>query len=125
MSVRGRKLCGSAQARRRNFLLQHGSLPLRWDVVALRYLFGDEATPPTCLEWLTGKSLTPETVMDALRRGFEGALGVTFVESDLTPTEKAIADLLCDAKYSSAAWTKERQVAPELRERVERLLQSA
>jgi lipoate-protein ligase A len=125
LSVRGRKLCGSAQARRRNFLLQHGSLPLRWDVIALRHLFGDEATPLTCLEWLTGKSLTPETVMDALGRGFAWALGVTFVESDLTPTEKAIADLLCDAKYGSAAWTRERQVAPELRLQVERLLQSA
>ncbi|MFA0760090.1 MAG: hypothetical protein HZLCBSQH_000178 [Candidatus Fervidibacterota bacterium] len=125
LSVGGRKLCGSAQARRRNFLLQHGSLPLRWDVAALRHLFGGEEMSLTCLEWLSEKPLTPEAVMDALKQGFEQALGVTFVEGDLTPREKAVADLLYRAKYGSSAWTKERQVAFEVRERVERMLKSA
>jgi lipoate-protein ligase A len=125
LSVGGRKLCGSAQARRRNFLLQHGSLPLRWDVAALRHLFGNDEMRLTCLEWLSEKPLTPEAVMDAIKQGFEQALGVTFVEGDLTPKEKAVADLLYRAKYGSAAWTKERQVAFEVREQVERLLKSA
>lgn len=41
----GRKLCGSAQARRRGALLQHGAIPLRVDLALQAALFRPELAP--------------------------------------------------------------------------------
>jgi lipoyl(octanoyl) transferase len=74
---RGRKLVGSAQARRAGALLQHGSVLLE-PPRAMGYLRGD-AGPTlggTGIRELLGRPVTRAELVDALASGFVRALGV-------------------------------------------------
>lgn len=122
LEVSGRKLGGSAQARRRRFLLQHGSIPLRFEREALKQLFGAPINERfTCVEWLLSRPVSPEEFADALVQGFSEALGITFIPDDLTPLERSLTELLTQHKYGTEAWTKERKVAVELQAMVGRM----
>ncbi len=126
LEVSGRKLGGSAQARRRYFLLQHGSLPLRLDNTAIAQLFGTQDTHSfTCVEEAAGRKVEPDEFADALVRGFETALVVTFYVGELTEVEWQLAELLVAGKYGMESWTKERKVAPTLHQQVTDLLRRA
>ncbi len=126
LEVAGRKLGGSAQARRRHCLLQHGSLPLRVDDAVISQLFGEQDNRLfACLEEIAGRKIEPDEFTDALVRGFETALGIAFCASELTDVEWQLAELLAACKYGAESWTKERKVAPDLRQRVADLLQPA
>jgi lipoate-protein ligase A len=119
LSVNGRKLAGSAQARKRNFLLQHGSIPLRLDIEAVERIFGSiERERFTCVEEVLKRNVSLDEFAEALVRGFSEALGVDFTVSDLTPLEYQLANLLFDHKYNTVSWTKERRTHPELASKV-------
>lgn len=125
LSINNRKLGGSAQARKRNFLLQHGSIPLRLDMVAIEKIFGAvEWERFTCVEEVLGRSVPLDEFAVALVQGFSEALGITFNLSGLTPTEHKLADLLFRHKYETVEWTKERRTRPELIREVEAILSS-
>lgn len=75
LQVAGRKICGSAQKRRRGHFLQHGSIPLTDDRAKLaRLLDTEHPNHSTCLT-----SLRPGTTCEELQRclveGFEDAWG--------------------------------------------------
>ncbi|MBW3591510.1 MAG: lipoate--protein ligase family protein [Actinobacteria bacterium] len=75
LQVDGRKICGSAQKRRRGHFLQHGSIPLTDDRAMLAQLLDTEhPNHSTCLT-----SLRPGTTCEELQRclvqGFEDAWG--------------------------------------------------
>ncbi|MFZ0920198.1 MAG: octanoyltransferase [Candidatus Dormiibacterota bacterium] len=76
---RGRKLVGSAQARRAGALLQHGSVLLE-SPRAAGYLRAD--TVPTLggvgLRELLGRDVSREELVDALAEGFRRSLGTAF-----------------------------------------------
>lgn len=115
LSVNGRKLGGSAQARRRNFLLQHGSIPLRLEKDAIKQIFGDvDFEQFTCIEWMLKGSLPFEDFAQALVRGFEKALSINFEVGNLTDEEMQLAASLVELKYGTEAWTKERKANPKL-----------
>ncbi len=119
LSVNGRKLGGSAQARKRNFLLQHGSIPLRLDIDAIERIFGSmERSRFTCVEEVLKRSVNLDEFAEALVQGFSEALGVDFTLSDLTPLEHQLANLMFRYKYSTVSWTKERRTCPELASKV-------
>lgn len=123
LSVNGCKLGGSAQARRRNFLLQHGSIPLRLDVEAVERIFGLTGREGfTWVEEVLERSVTADEFADALVEGFSETLGIAFFLSDLTPTEHQLANLLFRYKYGTAAWTRERRTCPELSRKVATIL---
>lgn len=113
----GRKILGSAQARRAKSVLQHGSLPLVGDVARVVdcLAFADEAAREalrrsltehaTTVEQVTGRQVTYETAMDALAAGMTEALGLDLVPGELTDLERAwTAELLRD-KYCHDSWT--------------------
>ncbi len=126
LEVSGRKLGGSAQARQRNFLLQHGSLPLQLDKTAIAQLFGTQETHSfTCVEEAAGRKVEPDEFADALVRGFETALNITFHVGELTEAEWRLAELLVAGKYGTESWTKERKVLPNLHQQVMDLLHHA
>lgn len=114
----GRKLIGSAQVRRRNGLLQHGSLPLYGDLTricdALVYPDEDARTAAkyqltahalTLAEALGGNALDWQTVADALAWGFTAAFDVSLARGELTPGELADADRFENEMYGCAEWT--------------------
>ncbi len=126
LSVNGRKLGGSAQARKRNFLLQHGSIPLRLDIEAIERIFGSiERERFTCVEEVLKRNVKLDEFAEALVQGFSKGLGVDFTLSDLTPLEHQLANLLFRHKYGIVLWTKERQTCPDLASKIEMALSHA
>lgn len=118
LTVRGKKLLGSAQLRRRGAALQHGSLPLRGDLgricQVLRYanstrraaarqaLLARAATA----EELLGRPVAWETAAEAVAEGFREALNLDLTQQDLNPNERRRADQLRRERYTNRAWTE-------------------
>jgi len=118
ITVDGRKLIGSAQARRRDGVLQHGSLPLCGALVritdALAYP-GDQARQEAARR-LQARAASVQSVLQravswndaaaAVVRGFEEALGLRFERGPLTESETQRAYALVQEKYGNAEWTQ-------------------
>ena len=118
ITVAGRKLIGSAQARRREGVLQHGSLPLTGDLTRITQAlkFDGNGARQDAATRLLARATTAESVLgrspgwneaaEAFRRGFESALGIQFVASALTESEHLRADELVRNKYAHPSWTE-------------------
>lgn len=115
--VNGRKICGSAQARKKGGFLQHGILALNFnaDKTADVLLGGKD---PRSVEKLK-KSVTaisaetsfPVDVREAcscLARGFSDELGIDWEVGTLTPSEEKLKDTLVK-KYTDSNWTLDRK----------------
>jgi lipoate-protein ligase A len=116
ITVAGKKLIGSAQARRREGVLQHGSLPLVGDLTRITQVlvFPDEATRTVASQRLLERALTVETCLQrvvtwgeaakAFEIGFEHALDLEFETGSLTPHEQQRAAELVVEKYANPVW---------------------
>lgn len=82
----GRKLVGSAQARRAGALLQHGVVYRRYDA-ALAERLGLEPAPIADLEGLLGAAPSFEAIAGAFKAGFESAWGIRLEPGGLTSAE--------------------------------------
>ncbi|MCS7248030.1 MAG: lipoate--protein ligase family protein [Anaerolineales bacterium] len=114
--AQGRKIIGSAQARRKEGVLQHGSFPLCGDLTRILQVlnFPDENARLAARERLKAHAATAEQVLgeaiswqqaaDAMIQGFELALDLRFVKADLTGFEIARAEELYHEKYTSLGW---------------------
>ncbi len=105
--AQGRKLVGSAQARRRGAFLQHGSIPLRLDPSRMTTVFGSvvDGSRFIDLERARGRSVDPGALDQACIDGFEATFGVRLVRGTLTEAEELRAAELRCWKYDSMAWT--------------------
>jgi lipoate-protein ligase A len=110
----GRKLVGSAQARRRGVVLQHGALPLHGDVGRLAEVLALGTTErealrdklrerAVALDQVVGRLVSWEEAAEALLVGFAQALKLVPVRDDLTRYELAAATRL-QMHYSSDDW---------------------
>jgi lipoyl(octanoyl) transferase len=118
ITVNGKKLLGSAQARRRTGVLQHGALPLHGDLTRItRALkFKDEVSRQATADRLLIRATTVESVVfeqipwdqaaNALIQGFEEKLNLTFVEEQPSLAEHEIAKKLVVDKYDNDQWTR-------------------
>jgi len=114
----GRKLVGSAQVRRKDVVLQHGTLPLVGDVgrlvEVLRFKSEEERAQmsidlhsrATTLVSALGRLVSFEEVADALSMGFIQALNLELVNGDLSPFERERAVELRIEKYAANSWTR-------------------
>jgi lipoate-protein ligase A len=105
----GRKLVGSAQARRRGAFLQHGSIPWRFDPSRLARVLGMPVDASRCIDLETagGSAIEPAALDRACVDGFEETFGVRFVRETLTESEALRAAELRCWKYDSIAWTRD------------------
>ncbi len=120
ITVGGKKLIGSAQARRKDGVLQHGSLPLTGDLARIvqglvypseeaRRAAADHLLQrATTVAAVFGREVTWETAANAFAGGFSAALNLEWEPSDLTPAENARADELVQTIYGQLAWTGHR-----------------
>ena len=118
ITVGGKKLIGSAQARRKDGVLQHGSLPLTGDLTRIcqALVFPDEAARETAMERLLARATTVESVLgrevgwetaaQAFVRAFEAQLGLKLEAGDLSESELARAEELVNKKYAHPSWTE-------------------
>lgn len=113
----GRKILGSAQARRAKSVLQHGSLPLFGDLTrvvnclafadenertALRAsLLGHAATA----ENLAGRPVSYDAAREALAVGLAEALTIELIPAELTAQERVWTSELVRDKYANDVWT--------------------
>jgi lipoyl(octanoyl) transferase len=118
ITVNGKKLIGSAQARKMEGVLQHGSLPLTGDLTRIcqALMFKDEAaretaalrllTRATTIESVIGTETSWETAAQAFVAGFESQLAIKFESGTLSQSEEKRAAELVREKYAHPAWTE-------------------
>ncbi len=117
--VSGKKISGSAQTRRRNTLLQHGTLLVSTDLNVMEKVLRvprqkleshgvvrirDRVTTVSIEK---NKHMSPEEVIPYLIEGFRKALGVRFVEEKPSLEEVELARRL-EEKYRSREWNFKR-----------------
>jgi lipoate-protein ligase A len=112
ITVDGKKLIGSAQARRKEGVLQHGSLPLSGDITRILQVlvYPDEAARSRAAERLLERATTVETALGrvvtweetarAFSEAFQSIFALDLQAGDLTPAEKSRAEELAIEKYS-------------------------
>lgn len=112
----GKKILGSAQARRREGVLQHGSLPLFGDLTRIVQVlsFSDETQRVTAAARILERATTVEsilqqrldwqTVSQAFVQAFRRILNLDLQPGDLTRKELIRAEQLIIDKYSNPEW---------------------
>lgn len=113
----GKKLLGSAQARKKEGVLQHGTLPLTGDLTRITQALSfsdaqarsDAASKllsrATTLQAVTGRAIAWETAAQAVAEAFQRELDLELVRGELTSREKARAEELVENKYAHLSWT--------------------
>jgi lipoate-protein ligase A len=113
--VNGRKISGSAQTRRNNVVLQHGTLLLDVNIKKMFSLLKvpDEKIKDkliekaeervTSLKRELRKEVNIEELSKVLQEGFENFFNVSFEEGTLTQEEGKLAEKFYE-KYSSGEW---------------------
>ncbi len=119
LSIRGRKVVGSAQCREGGAVLQHGSVLLRSpggrfaSFLRPRGAGGNGVIlPPDHAAGLCealGREVTFAEAAAAIRAGMAEALSLDFREAPLRPDERAAAANLVRARYGNDGWTFSRQ----------------
>lgn len=117
----GKKVIGSAQTRHNGIILQHGSIPLRFDAAraAAVLKLDSERTRERIaanlseraagLEQVLGRPVGAAEVRAALIDGFARGLGLEMRPGALTGAEEADAARLEMDKYSNPGWNEQKQ----------------
>ncbi|RLD07163.1 MAG: hypothetical protein DRI32_01425 [Chloroflexi bacterium] len=118
ITVKGKKIIGSAQARQKGGVLQHGSLPLTGDLARITQAlnFPDATSRQIAAEKLLSRASTMESALGrevdwgtasrSFIHAFESVLGIRFKHGALSPAEKNRASELIQKKYAHADWTE-------------------
>ncbi len=116
LTVRGRKISGSAQCHKSGAVLQHGTLLLD---VNLKRMFTLLRVPwaKTCMEVVNvakdkitsindelGRAASMEKVSQAWIEGFQKGLNMKLAAGELTSYERELAQRLCTKKYGTDNW---------------------
>jgi lipoate-protein ligase A len=119
LTVKGKKISGSAQSHKKGIVLQHGTVLVD---VNLAKMFTFLRVPwaktraeivnvaknrITSIREETGKTVPLQEMEQALIHGFEKALKIELADAELTPYESELADRLYREKYSTNEWNFE------------------
>ncbi|KGX89622.1 octanoyltransferase [Pontibacillus halophilus JSM 076056 = DSM 19796] len=115
--VEGRKAAGSAQSRQKGVILQHGSIPIEVDDVALfdMFIYPNERVKERARKAFGGKAAainevaaTPkslEEVKSAFKQGFAAGLDIELEHYTLTEEQIEEVNELAINRYKSDEWT--------------------
>ena len=118
ITVAGKKLIGSAQARKKEGVLQHGSLPLTGDLTRIcqALAFESESARENAAQRLLARAITVESALEravtwdmaaqAFIHAFEEQLGLCFEKGELSESESRRAEELVREKYDHPSWTE-------------------
>jgi lipoate-protein ligase A len=118
ITVGGKKLVGSAQARRKEGVLQHGSLPLSGDLGRILQVlaFPDEESRTRAVDRLLKRATTVEAALgrkvswdeaaQATITAFGSVLALDLQPGNMTPDEKTRSDELVRVRYGHPSWTE-------------------
>jgi lipoate-protein ligase A len=114
--VQGKKLIGSAQARRRNAMLQHGTLPLCGDLTRITKVltFSDDQnrynaatrllSHATTSEAVLGSKISWQNAVNAFILSFQSELNLELIPSELSHHEITRIENLIQEKYTHPFW---------------------
>jgi len=117
ITANGKKLIGSAQARRNQGVLQHGSLPLYGDLTRIiRVLrFEDDQARQAAADRLISHATTVESLLrrpiswdecaHSVIKGFSDQLHLEFFSAEPSSSEISRAEILKVEKYTHPDWT--------------------
>jgi lipoate-protein ligase A len=118
VAVAGRKIIGSAQRRTHRAIMQHGSIPLSWDLDTMHAVFGSAPQGSrstdgeqayhrrmTSLQEAGGRGYSYAEVVAALTRGIAETCEVDLTPDQPTAAERQLSAHLRTTKYRSDAWT--------------------
>ncbi|MBC8330993.1 MAG: lipoate--protein ligase family protein [Anaerolineae bacterium] len=118
ITVAGKKLIGSAQARKKKSVLQHGTLPLYGDLTRITHTlnFPSEVEREQAAQRLLARATTVEAILqrtipwEEAAAAFEQAFAQTFAIQlelgELTPAELGRAEELVNKKYAHPDWNE-------------------
>jgi len=119
ITVKERKISGSAQANRKGVILQHGTLLMNVDLEKM-FTFLKVPWADACVDLISiaarkitsvadelGVRVAIDQAYEALTRGFESALGIKLVEGALTDYELNLAQRLEKEKFATHTWNFE------------------
>ena len=119
VQVESKKIVGSAQVRKKEIVLQHGSLLIELEKDKLFSVFNFPSAQirdrlktrfnATSLEEILKKKINFSELSEILPRGFEEEFGVKLTEGKLTEQEEKISKDLLENKYSTCEWNYERK----------------
>jgi len=119
VQVEGKKIVGSAQVRKREIVLQHGSLLIELEKDKLFSVFNFPSVQirerlkirfkATSLEEILKRKISFSELSEILPGGFEEEFGVRLTEGKLTKQEEIISQELLENKYSTYEWNYERK----------------
>lgn len=117
ITYHGKKVIGSAQARRLNSILQHGAIPLSGDITRIIELINPKQNSNNesdakylesracTLESITQKQISWQDMTNAMIRAFHEKLMVDFSPSQVSSEEKKRALELIKLKFANPEWT--------------------
>lgn len=115
--VNGRKICGSAQVRKRDGFLQHGLLLMDFDPGKTAQVLLPESTPEqfmtlnrsvTAVNKELSCPVDEREVCDRVKKGFIEGLHIDLEEGTLTPSEEKLKNKLM-RKYTDPDWNINRK----------------
>lgn len=117
ITYQGKKLIGSAQARKKAGILQHGTLPLHGDLTRITQVlaFSNQndrshasqrlLTRATTVETILGHRISWEKSVEAFAEAFQQSLNLTLILGKLSQNEKNRTSELMREKYANPKWT--------------------
>ena len=117
ITLNGKKLIGSAQARRKEGVLQHGTLPLYGDLARITQVlaYPDAETRAQAAQRIHQHATTVENVLNRNVAWAEAAqvfidafaqmFSVKLERSELTAEQEDRVQALCEEKYNHSLWT--------------------
>ncbi len=119
ITVKGKKICGSAQKRGDGVLLQHGSLLIDYDPELLAGVLlsrkGEEAflaeirSTTTSINQHLPRKVDYNRLKELVLKRFEDQLKISLTPGELSENESQLKDLLLREKYATDGWTLHRQ----------------
>jgi len=118
ITIHGKKLIGSAQARKKDGVLQHGTLPLYGDLTRITQVlaFTNEEKRETVaarllaratnIQTATERSVSWDEAANAFVSAFSETLTLRLQPSELASAELDRADTLVKEKYAHPSWTE-------------------
>jgi lipoate-protein ligase A len=122
LTVKARKISGSAQTVKRDIIQQHGTLllnvnlPLMFQLLRVKGVDNCSLASQIAQRKITsvqkelGHAVSPETAANALIQGFKSIMKIRFSSAKLTLYEKALSRKLLVNKYSSQNWNQNGKV---------------
>ncbi|MCW5875752.1 MAG: lipoate--protein ligase family protein [Anaerolineales bacterium] len=118
ITLHGKKIIGSAQARRKGGVLQHGSLPLFGDIGRITEIltYPNAERQQQSAERVRARAATVEEGLgrrvsfaeaaDAFISALADTLNIEFVEGELSDAEKAATEHWLAERYANPEWTQ-------------------